>query len=80
MRVVTGMEVRVQAALVGAIVAWAAAFATVKALLDDGFSSQDVAILRYGVALPGFAYLLWRAGGLPGLGLRGESVSASRAC
>ena len=60
-----------QAALVGAIVAWAAAFATVKALLDDGFSSQDVAILRYGVALPGFAYLLWRAGGLPGLGLRG---------
>jgi drug/metabolite transporter (DMT)-like permease len=65
------MEVRVQAALVGAIVAWASAFATVKVLLDAGISSQDVAILRYGVALPGFAYLLWRAGGLPGLGVRG---------
>jgi drug/metabolite transporter (DMT)-like permease len=65
------MEARVQAALVGAIVAWASAFAGVKVLLDAGFSSQDIAILRYGVALPGFAYLLWRAGGLPGLGLRG---------
>jgi drug/metabolite transporter (DMT)-like permease len=65
------MEPRAQAALVGAIVAWASAFAGVKVLLDAGFSSQDVAILRYGVALPGFAYLLWRAGGLPGLGLRG---------
>jgi drug/metabolite transporter (DMT)-like permease len=64
------MDTRVQAALVGAIVAWASAFAIVKVLLDAGFSSQDVAILRYGVALPGFAYLLWRAGGLPGLGLR----------
>jgi drug/metabolite transporter (DMT)-like permease len=65
------MEARVQAALVGAIVAWASAFAGVKVLLDAGFSSQDIAILRYGVALPGFAYLLSRAGGLPGLGLRG---------
>jgi len=65
------MEARVQVALVGAIVAWASAFATVKVLLDAGISSQDVAILRYGVALPGFAYLLWRAGGVPGLGVRG---------
>lgn len=70
MRVDTGMEARVRAALVGAIVAWASAFAVVKVLLDSGFSSQDLAIARYGVALPGFAYLLWRAGGLPGLGLR----------
>jgi drug/metabolite transporter (DMT)-like permease len=67
------MEARVQAALFGAIVAWASAFAGVKVLLDAGFSSQDVAILRYGVALPGFAYLLWRAGGLPGLGVRGAA-------
>src|SRR3712207_6033610 len=65
------MGARVQAALVGAIMAWASAFAIVKVLLDGGFSSQDVAILRYGVALPGFAFLLWRAGGLPGIGLRG---------
>jgi drug/metabolite transporter (DMT)-like permease len=64
------MGLRVQAALVGAIIAWASAFASVKVLLDGGFSSQDVAILRYAVALPGFAYLLWRAGGLPGLGRR----------
>ena len=64
------MEARVQAALVGAIVAWASAFAAVKVLLDAGFSSQDVAIARYGVALPGFAYLLWHAGGLPGLRFR----------
>jgi drug/metabolite transporter (DMT)-like permease len=67
------MEARVRAALVGAIVAWASAFAGVKVLLDAGFSSQDVAILRYAVALPGFTYLLLRAGGLPGLGLRGAA-------
>jgi drug/metabolite transporter (DMT)-like permease len=63
------MEPRAQAALVGAIVAWASAFAVVKALLDAGFAGEDVALARYGVALPGFAYLLVRAGGLPGLRL-----------
>ena len=64
------MEPRAQAALVGAIVAWASAFAAVKALLDAGFAGEDVALARYAVALPGFAYLLVRAGGLPGLRLR----------
>jgi len=64
------MEPRVRAALVGAIVAWASAFAAVKYLLDAGFAGEDVALARYAVALPGFAFLLVRAGGLPGLGLR----------
>jgi drug/metabolite transporter (DMT)-like permease len=63
------MQPRAQAALVGAIVAWASAFAAVKVLLDAGFAGEDVALARYGVALPGFAYLLLRAGGLPGLRL-----------
>jgi len=30
-------------------------------------AAEDVALLRYLVAAPGFAFLLWRAGGLPGL-------------
>ena len=64
------MQPRVQAALIGAIVAWASAFAIIKVLLDHGFAGQDIALARYGVALPGFAFLLLRAGGLPGLRLR----------
>ncbi len=63
------MEARGQLALVAAIVAWASAFAAIKALLDAGFAGEDVAIARYAVALPGFAFLLVRAGGLPGLRL-----------
>jgi drug/metabolite transporter (DMT)-like permease len=50
------------------VVVWAGAFSAIKALLDHGTSAEDVAILRYLVAAPGFALLLWRAGGLPGLG------------
>jgi drug/metabolite transporter (DMT)-like permease len=49
------------------VVVWAGAFSAIKALLDHGTSAEDVAILRYLVAAPGFALLLWRAGGLPGL-------------
>lgn len=49
------------------VVVWAGAFSAIKALLDHGASAEDVAILRYVVAAPGFALLLWRAGGLPGL-------------
>ena len=45
------MEPRAQAALAGAIVAWASAFAGVKALLDAGFAGEDVALARYAVAL-----------------------------
>ena len=45
----------------------------INALLDDGVSASDIALLRYAIAAPGFAYILWRAGGLPGL-TRGDAV------
>ena len=54
------------AALLAVVVVWASAFSVIKALLDHGFVAEDIAILRYLVAAPGFAYLLWRVGGLPG--------------
>jgi drug/metabolite transporter (DMT)-like permease len=54
-------------ALVTVAVFWAGAFSAIKALLDHGMAAQDVALLRYLVAAPGFALLLWRSGGLPGL-------------
>ena len=49
------------------VLAWAGAFSAIKALLDHGRSPEDIALLRYGVAAPGFALLLVRAGGLRGL-------------
>jgi drug/metabolite transporter (DMT)-like permease len=52
---------------------WCASFALIKHLVDAGLAAQDIAIGRFVVAWPGFAYLLWRAGGLPGL-RRGEAV------
>lgn len=55
------------AALLAVVVVWASAFSVIKALLDHGFAAEDVAIFRYVVAAPGFAFLLWRVGGLPGL-------------
>jgi drug/metabolite transporter (DMT)-like permease len=55
------------ASLLAVVVVWAGAFAAIKSLLDHGTTAGDVAILRYVVALPGFAFVLWRAGGLPGL-------------
>ena len=41
--------------------------------MDAGLGAQDVALGRFLVAWPGFALLLWRAGGLPGL-RRGEAL------
>jgi drug/metabolite transporter (DMT)-like permease len=55
---------------VGVIVVWASAFSVIKALLDHGVGAEQVALGRYLVAAPGFAFLLWRAGGLPGLDRR----------
>src|SRR5688572_800525 len=52
------------------VIAWAGAFSAIKVLLDHGTAAEDIAILRYLVAAPGFAFLLWRAGGLPGLDRR----------
>jgi drug/metabolite transporter (DMT)-like permease len=54
-------------ALLAVVVVWASAFSVIKVLLDHGFAAEDVAILRYVIAAPGFAFLLWRVGGLPGL-------------
>ena len=52
------------------IVVWASAFSVIKALIDHGVGAEQIALSRYLVAAPGFALLLWRAGGLPGLNRR----------
>lgn len=55
------------ATLLSVVVVWASAFSVIKVLLDHGFAAVDIALLRYLVAAPGFAFLLWRGGGLPRL-------------
>jgi drug/metabolite transporter (DMT)-like permease len=55
------------AALLAVVVVWASAFSAIKALIDHGFAPVDIAVFRYLVAAPGFAFLLWRVGGLPGI-------------
>ena len=52
---------------------WCSSFALIKHLVDAGLGAQDVAVGRFVIAWPGFIYLLWRAGGLPGL-TRGEAL------
>jgi len=54
-------------ALMVVAVLWAGAFSAIKALLEHGMAAGDIALLRYLVAAPGFALLLWRSGGLPGV-------------
>ncbi|MGH3111595.1 MAG: DMT family transporter, partial [Gaiellaceae bacterium] len=49
------------------VVIWAGSFSVIKDALDEGVAAIDIAILRYAVAVPGFAFILWRARGLPGL-------------
>jgi drug/metabolite transporter (DMT)-like permease len=67
--------------LLGVVVVWASAFSAIKALVDHGFAPEDVAILRYLVAAPGFAFLLWKVGGLPGLTRRdGLRLAAVGVC
>ena len=58
---------RAHLSLIAVVVIWAGSFSAIKAALDDGVAAIDIAILRYAVAVPGFAYILWRARGLPGL-------------
>jgi drug/metabolite transporter (DMT)-like permease len=60
-------------ALLAVVVVWASAFSVIKVLLDHGFAAEDIALLRYLVAAPGFALLLWRVGGLPGI-TRGDAL------
>jgi drug/metabolite transporter (DMT)-like permease len=59
-----------QTSFVATIVVWASAFSVIKALIDHGIGAEQIALARYLVAAPGFAFLLWRAGGLPGLNQR----------
>jgi drug/metabolite transporter (DMT)-like permease len=59
-----------QASFIATIVVWASAFSVIKALIDHGIGAEQIALSRYVVAAPGFAFLLWRAGGLPGLDRR----------
>ena len=58
------------ASFVATIIIWASAFSVIKALIDHGIGAEQIALGRYLVAAPGFAFLLWRAGGLPGLDRR----------
>lgn len=64
------MDLRPHLSLAATVVAWAGAFPAIKWLLESGFAPEDVAILRYAIAAPGFALLLVLSGGLPGLGRR----------
>ena len=68
-------------ALLAVVVVWASAFSVIKVLLDHGFAAGDIALLRYLVAAPGFALLLWRVGWLPGLTRRdGLRLAAVGVC
>jgi drug/metabolite transporter (DMT)-like permease len=61
------MRSRAHVSLLAVVVVWAGSFSVIKVLLDDGVGAFDIAIARYAIAAPGFAFVLWRAGGLPGL-------------
>lgn len=61
------MRSRAHLSLLAVVVVWAGSFSVIKALLDDGVPAFDIAIVRYAIAAPGFAFILWRARGLPGL-------------
>jgi drug/metabolite transporter (DMT)-like permease len=64
------MATRAQLSLVAVVVVWAGSFSVIKVLLDHGLAAGDIALLRYAIAAPGFALILWRAGGLPRLDRR----------
>jgi drug/metabolite transporter (DMT)-like permease len=73
-----GVNARAHLSLLVVVVVWAGSFAVIKQLLDDGVAAGDIAILRYAIAAPGFAYILWRARGLPGLS-RADAVRVAAA-
>jgi drug/metabolite transporter (DMT)-like permease len=58
---------RAHLSLLAVVVVWAGSFSVIKVLLDHGVPAFDIALVRYAIAAPGFAFVLWRAGGLPGL-------------
>jgi drug/metabolite transporter (DMT)-like permease len=72
------VNARAHLSLLAVVVVWAGSFSVIKKLLDDGVAAGDIAILRYVIAVPGFAYILWRARGLPGL-TRGDAVRVAAA-
>lgn len=61
------MSAKAHLSVLAVVVVWAGSFSVIKELLDEGVAAGDIAILRYAIAAPGFAYILWRARGLPGL-------------
>jgi drug/metabolite transporter (DMT)-like permease len=63
---------RAHVSILAVVVVWAGSFSVIKQLLDQGVAASDIAILRYLIAAPGFAYILWRARGLQGL-TRGDA-------
>jgi drug/metabolite transporter (DMT)-like permease len=71
------VNLRAHLSLVAVVVVWAGSFSVIKSLLDD-VAAGDVAFWRYAVAAPGFAFVLWRAGGLPGL-TRRDALRAAAA-
>jgi drug/metabolite transporter (DMT)-like permease len=70
------MNAKAHVSLLGVVVLWAGSFSVIKKLLDDSVAAGDIALLRYVIAAPGFAYILWRARGLPGL-TRADAVRAA---
>jgi drug/metabolite transporter (DMT)-like permease len=58
---------RAQVSVLAVVVVWAGSFSVIRELLDRGLAAGDIAIVRYAIAAPGFAFILWRARGLPGL-------------
>jgi drug/metabolite transporter (DMT)-like permease len=72
------MGAKAHLSVLAVVVLWAGSFSVIKQLLDDGVAAADIALLRYAIAAPGFAYILWRARGLPGL-TRGDAVRVAAA-
>ena len=72
------MNAKAHVSLLVVVVLWAGSFSVIKKLLDDSVAAGDIAILRYAIAAPGFAYILWRARGLPGL-RRADAVRVTAA-
>ena len=72
------MSARAHLSVLVVVVVWAGSFSVIKELLDDGVAAADIAILRYAIAAPGFAFILWRARGLPGL-TRADAVRIATA-
>ncbi|HET8968979.1 MAG TPA: DMT family transporter [Gaiellaceae bacterium] len=68
-----GVNARAHISLLAVVVVWAGSFSVIEALLYDEVAAGGIAILRYAIAAPGFAYILWRARGLPGL-TRGDAA------